>query len=179
MINLIPPEGHKVMRREYLLRAWSTILLLFSCVVIFLTIALIPAYVLTNAQIKAFELETEQKNGNDDIYANVEKEVQVANSMLNQFKTPSPSMFSSAVIEEIKNSAPASIAFSTFQVNTTGVVIDTVQIQGVAPTREALAQLKLKLEASPMFEKAEVPIADLAKDTNLPFTITITLAQNN
>lgn len=179
MINLIPPEGHKMIRREYFLRVGSTILFLFSSVIVCLTIALVPRYVLIDAQIKTTEAGSNQEGINNDVYVAVEKEVSDVNSVLSQFKMVSAPILSSTVIEQIRSTAPTSIIFETFVVNSTGDHIDAVQISGVAPTREALAELKSDLEASSMFEKAEVPIADLVRDNNLPFTITVTLEKNN
>ncbi len=178
MINLIPPIGHKTIRREYILRVVSTILLLFSSVIICLTIALVPRYVLVDTQIKVLESELNQQGISTDVYSAVEKEVKNSNNVLSQIKSVSPHTLSSTVIEEVKAVASPSITFETFQVDSGGDRVNSVQIQGVAPTREALAQLKLKLENSPMFEKAEVPIADLVRDTNLPFTITVVLEKN-
>ncbi len=175
MINLIPPEGHKMIRREYFLRVGSTILFLFSGVIVCLTIALVPRYVLIGAQIKTTEAGANQEEVNNDVYQAVEKEVTNVNSILSQFKRVSAPIFSSTVIELVRSTAPTSITFETFIVNSSGDYVDSVQISGVAPTREALAELKSRLEASSVFDKAEVPIADLVRDNNLPFTITVTL----
>lgn len=175
MINLIPPEGHKTVKREYLLRVGATFGFLFGWVVIFLTVALIPTYVLINAQINAFALEDTTK-GKEDSFKKAEEEVHTTETVLTQLKTVAPRVSASTVIAEIQHRAPASIVFRRFSFGETKGVIDMVQVQGVAPTRESLAQLKSALEASEMFRSAEVPISDLARDAELPFVITVTVS---
>ncbi len=176
MINLIPPQGHKVVKREYTLRLGAALAFLFAGVLLLLSVALIPTYVLVGAQIEAFEFETAQEVGDAEALKNAEKEVRTMKNVLTQMKTTVTSTPMSKVIAEIQANAPKTIIFKNFSINTTKGVVTTVQVQGVSPTREALAQLKDALIASPIFEKAEVPISDLARETDLPFTLTVTLS---
>jgi len=83
------------------------------------------------------------------------------------------------VISEIRKANPGRISYKQFTINTDEQgVIEEVLVQGVSPTRSELAQYKVSLEDNPLFESAEVPISDLARDANLPFVITITLSQD-
>lgn len=175
MINLIPPEGHKAVKREYLFRAGSTFCFLFGWVGLLIAAALIPTYVLISAQIGTFELEAEREQSKDDAVKKAQEEVGTAEAILMQLKTTTETFFSSTAIDEIQKRAPRSIAFRTFSIEESQGRIEKVQIQGVAPTREALAELKTAIESSDLFLKAEVPIADLARDVDLPFAITVTI----
>jgi len=177
MTNLIPPEGKKSVKREYFLRVGATYGFLFSFVLILLSAALIPTYVLVGAQIDAFEAEKEQNNNDTSALQEIDKEVEAIKEILAQFKRTPENILPSVLISEIKNVAPYSIGFTNFTVQAEEGVIDKIKIQGDAPTREALAALKNAIEASPFFDKAEVPIADLARDTDLPFAITVTLVK--
>jgi hypothetical protein len=178
MINLIPPEGHKAVKREYILRVGATLAFLFGWAIIFLTVALVPTYVLINAQINAFELEDGGEGEKEDLFKKAQGEVNAIETVLAQLKTTAPTVSASVVIAEIQKRAPANIVFRRFSFVETKGVINTVQVQGVAPTRESLAQLKSALEVSEMFRSAEVPIADLARDAELPFVITVTVSPN-
>lgn len=176
MINLIPPSGHKALKKEYLLRVGATLSFLFAGVALFLAAALVPTYVLIRAQISAFELETERENSKEGSLDNINTEVETTKEILAQLKTTPIKIPVSAIIEEIQTHTPQSVIFNTFYIEAGPDGTDRIQVQGTAPTREVLARLKNGLESSEMFEKVEVPISDLARDVDLSFAITITLA---
>lgn len=177
MINLIPPRGYKTVKYEYYLRVASTVGLLFAGVFILLSVALIPMYVLLGAQIKAFEVEQEQLGENEMAFEEADLEVTVTREMLAQLKRGPKTGTPSDIITEIREVAPLGIVFTNFIMNTTDGRIDKIQVQGQSSTREALASFKSALENSSYFETVELPIADLARDENLPFAISITLAK--
>ncbi len=178
MINLIPPEGHKAVKREYLLRVGSTLAFLFGWVAIFLGIALVPTYVLIDAQIDTFMLEQATEQVKEESFKKAQEEVRTIETVLTQLKSYTPKVLPSSVIAEIQKRSPRNVTFRQFSIDEVEGVIEKVQIQGVAPTRESLAQLKNSLETSEMFDTAEVPIADLARGAELPFAITVTMSPN-
>ncbi len=177
MINLIPPEGHRAVKREYRMRVMAVSLLFFGWVFFLLAIALIPMYILIEGQIQAFTSETEQKLKKDDTFVEADKEVRMTKDILTQLKLSKVSVTASDAIAEVQKNAPPEIIFKTFSTEVTGGVIERIQVQGVAPTRDSLSRLKGTIESSEMFEKADVPISDLARDINLPFSIMIVLAK--
>ena len=148
---------------------------LFSGVAILLVVAQIPTYVLIDAQIKALEIEIAQESEKKDALKDAENEVRMTKEVLAQMKATSTSASMSMVIDEIQERALTSIFFKAFYMDAPQGVLEKVQIQGVARTREELIQLKRNLESSDMFLKAEVPISDLARDADLPFAIALTL----
>lgn len=177
MINLIPPEGHRVIKREYVLRVGATYCFLFACISVLLTVALIPTYVLVGAQLNTLRLEVEKGSGGEEEFQKADEAVRITKDVLAQLKTRVGTVSMSNAINEVQNIAPSSITFKTFRVEESNGAIEKIQVQGVAPTREALARLRVLLEASSLFATAEVPIADLARDENLPFAITVTLSK--
>ena len=52
----------------------------------------------------------------------------------------------------------------------------TLAVSGVASTRNDLRAYQLSVQAAPRVASADLPVSSYAKDQNLPFTITITLA---
>jgi hypothetical protein len=177
MINLIPPIGKTALKHEYVLRVASVYGFLLTGVFIASTILMVPTYVLVSAQM----------SGAQDVSAGVEEtkaafdtafsEIKVANTIMAQLRREQSVVPVSAIIEEVVRVAPAGIRFSTFIITRVVGGEEQMQVQGVATNRIALASFKNTLEASPLFLTALVPIADLARDTNLPFLITITLDQ--
>lgn len=177
MINLIPPEGQKILRWEYVFRVGGTLGALFGGIFLMLAVALVPTYVLIGAQIKSSLAEAKKDNGEREAFAKADEEVKTTKALIRQLKSSVPPLTMSEAIEEINRVVPKGISFKTFVVDDKGGKILKIQAQGTATTREVLAELKSSLEASALFEKAEVPIADLARDVSLPFTITITLSE--
>lgn len=175
MINLIPPEGHTALKREYCIRVVSTLALLFGAVFLLLTVAYVPAYILMNAHIKSLELEVHEAFVLGDTFKNAEVEVRLTQSVLEKLKAQTPLVSGSEAIEEIERMVKGGITLRNFSIQQVNGRIERVHVQGVAPTREALAQFKNSIGASPMFLSGEVPIADLARELNLPFAMTITL----
>ncbi len=171
MINLLPPEGHQAVKQEYLFRTGASILLLFSSVGILLTIAFIPTYVLVGAQIKTFD--GIDKNGSENTASSTTGlEIRETENLLKQLGKTSEMSTAGSIIADIEVIAPSTITFKTFRIETVKSTT-TIQVQGIAETRGSLADFKNALEASDSFDKAEVPISDLAKETDLPFMITI------
>lgn len=177
MINLIPPKGHKSVKLEYVLRVSATLGFLFAGVLVLLSVAMIPTYVLVDAQIEAFKTEKAQLEQSDETLFLADQEVTLTKEILAQMKRAPKHLFASNVIDEVRQAAPPSIRFTSFIIDTEAGAIDDIKITGQAPTREQLAALKSALEATDMFDTAQVPIADLARDENLPFAITVTLTK--
>lgn len=175
MFNLIPPRGKKIVKYEYYLRVGGTLALLFAGVFLLLTVALVPTYVLLEAQIKALESEQQQSAEDEDIFQVADREVTLTREMLAQLKRAPRTKLPSTVISEIRDIASPTITLHNFTIASEVGVVETVQIQGQAPTREVLAGFKSALEESALFDSVTLPIADLARDENLPFAITITL----
>lgn len=171
MINLLPPEGHRAVKQEYFFRMGASVLLLFSCVGIFLTIAFVPTYVLVGAQIKTFE-GVERNNSKSAVSETTESEMNDTENLLRQLSKTSESRTAGSIIADIEKTAPPAISFKTFRIESVKGTT-TIQVQGVAETRGSLAEFKKALEASDSFAKADVPISDLAKETDLPFMLTI------
>lgn len=178
MINLIPPQGHKSAHREYLLRVGSSVSVLFGFVMLVLAAAHIPTYLLIGVQIKTLDATAEKESGKEELIKKADDEVRLSNVVLARLKAvPEKIIMTGDILSEIQKSAPTSVSFRTFLLHNTGKEAQTIQVQGVADTREVLAQFKASLEASEMFDRAEVPISDLARDVDLPFAMTITLTK--
>lgn len=175
MINLIPPEGEKAVRREYLLRTGATAACIIGFVFLVLSGSLLPTYILTGVHIKEYQEKVDAEKDIAQVFQDAEKEVKLSEELLTQLKSGSSSRSVSELIRAVEEKTPQGITFKAFQMNTAKRGADTLLVQGVAATREDLVRFKNTLKEVPLFEKVEIPIADLARDTSLPFSITITL----
>jgi Tfp pilus assembly protein PilN len=175
MINLIPHKGHAALKHEYTLRVASVYGFMLAGVFFASTALLVPTYVLTSTQLGAAQDESSDIDETRAAFDIAFGEIKLANTVMAQLRKEHDDRAISTVIEEIVKVAPKEVTFATFQMNRDGTKLKEVRVQGVAKNRIALASFKNALEASPFFLQALVPIADLARDTDLPFVITITL----
>lgn len=180
MINLIPPAGYQILKREYLLRVGASFSFLMAVILFILTVSLAPTYILTSAQMADYETRINSVEDEALVFAEAERQVAEAHTILTQLQTVGHTVHTSDILREIESIAPAGISFKTFYISSSAKdAAQTIQVQGVASTREALIRFKNAIEEVPRFEKAEVPIADLARDADLPFAITITLRKDS
>lgn len=177
MINLIPPEGHKKARREYLARVVSALNLLFGGVALCLAVALFPTYILISTQTNVLSVEMGEDATSATARTDAENEVKRIQKVTTQLRNASSTHKATALISQVELFAPKEIIFKNIGVDNGKGGAGKLQIQGIAPTREALAGFKSKLESSDLFSKVEIPIADLARDKDLPFSLTITTSK--
>lgn len=175
MINLIPPQGHTALKHEYLLRVGTVYAFLLAGVFVSGTILLVPTYVLTSSQLtgakdRSAEIE-ETKKAFDVAF----EEIKVANTLMAKLRTTEDEVFMTEIVEDIIRLAPEGVRFSGFQTVRESVSLTAVTVEGIASTRQALATFKTQVESDARFKEVQVPIADLARDTNLPFSVTVTL----
>jgi hypothetical protein len=178
MINLIPPHGRTALTHEYILRVGSLYGFVIGGVLMASAALMVPTYVLTGSQLKALRMESPETEEIKSAFDRASEEIKIANALASQLRVreKSSEYMYSQIIEEIVRSASGGIVFANFQGGDEEKGLREIMIQGTAANRSTLAEFKASLEAAPLFEKADIPISDLARDTNLPFVVTVTLA---
>lgn len=176
MINLIPPKAKSAAVKEYWVRVLSVWGILFSIVAITTALFLLPTYVLIHSQLASLEKEVIQQNNVGEQFQVAEETVQMANRIAGELSEPHVQTPSHQIVTAINEAAADTVVPDTFRVARADREVESVSVQGVAASREALAAFKKALERSPLFETAVVPISDLARETDLPFAITIRMA---
>ena len=176
MINLIPPHAKKEVAHEYWIRVISVWGFLLSTVMAVVLALLFPSYVSPTLQLKAVEAEMVQGDTTQDGFESVNDVVRAANVVVEQLDMPRVQVEMSEIIAEILRVAGPGIDFKTFAITREIKEIDSISIQGKALTRATLADFRDQLERSALFGSASIPISDLAKEADLPFSIAITLS---
>lgn len=176
MINLIPPQGRALMKREYMFRVGATFCILFGWLALFFAVAHIPTYVLVKAQIQNIDAVAQRESSRDEEIKQSEAEVRAAQAVIMQLRAVKESRKVADIVGEVHRLANDSIRLHTFVLTDLEEKTSVIQVQGSATTREEFVAFKDALEASLFFARAEIPISDLARDTDLPFMMTLTLA---
>lgn len=175
MINLIPPEGKKVIIKEYLARVatvWSYICM-FACVGG--GVALIPTYVFFTHQLQT--MESGPAEHTTEIVAEYQKTLETlkeATVVASQLGRTTPSVEASAVVHHLEEALTDDIALGGLAVSLDDSKTK-IEARGVARTRDSLRRFVEALKKDAFFAEAKIPVSDLAKDTNLPFSVSLTL----
>ncbi len=179
MYTLLPEQQIKNLAREYHVRL---LILGFFCLsgAIWIGVgSLLPSYIISvmqqqNAQKHLAEIEKTTKT---PVNASVAAEVAASNAQILLIKNAQDPVVFSAIIEDLANRRTAGISLSGMEVvhapgdgnpNKTSVVI-----RGKAATRDGLVAFQHALGADPEFTKVYLPISNLAKGTNIDFSITL------
>lgn len=175
MINLIPPEGHKTLRNEYILRVGTIYSFLLSGVLLSATVLLVPTKVLLDTELSIMVSRTGSEKNDTTQYVDSDRTIRDANVLIAQLSIPLDVVPISVIIGEIQRASVAGISFTSFQATRDVEDLSTLTVQGVATSRGTLAAFKDALEREPHILSADVPISDLARETDLPFVIKVML----
>lgn len=176
MINLIPPHARKQVKIEYWIRVVSVWVLLSAIALLVVAVLLVPSYTLVRSQLSAYEATYQQAAEWDASYKELEVEVAEANTNAKQLLLGSDSLKFTVVLQEIETLAGASIMVDSVDMEReeTGV-LETFEVKGIAATRAALVAYRDAIEQHELFASAALPISNLAKDREVPFSITVTI----
>jgi hypothetical protein len=175
MINLLPPEAHARVKREYWVRVFSVWSFLLSVAFFVTALLLTPSYVLLKSELKALELDASTQSDGEEAYLLAEEQIREANEIVKQLDVEEPKVTISEILTTVDRIAREGIELRTYSIAREGRSVNTFQVQGTAASREALAAFKTELERDALFESANVPISDLAREEDLPFVITLTI----
>lgn len=176
MANLLPPDARTNVLYEYWTRVAVVALVVVSIGAIALLVLLIPTYVLINEQEQALTTRIDSMRAQQDAYRDATVAIESANTLaryIDRHDTAASFRELIGSIDEIAGNEIAVTSFSFAQSDTGEVA--PIKVSGVATTRTALASFRDTLRADPRFAGVELPIASLAADRDVPFSLTITL----
>jgi hypothetical protein len=170
--TLLPLHERIILRREYYRRVTIVFCFIFSLAVLVGIATLFPTFIRAMAlQVEteklAKEVQTESENGNlKEIQKSVAKSLALLDSLDKDKKTPKISNLIEGVI-----SMRGSLTFTNFTATKISTTTFTMNIQGVAPSRNALITFKNNFESQLPGNKINLPVSELAKNNNFQFTL--------
>lgn len=178
--TLLPEKEMRSLKREYRTRVFIILLFFISCGIIIGIISLFPAFILSYSQGKDSieKIETIHKNRESRGIDLISKELSDNYQMIKKLKSENGIAKVSDIIFEISKLRPNQISLNSFQIDKTKETATSsisVIIQGKAMARESLIIFKKNLESDKRIIKVELPISDLAKSKNVPFSVRLTL----
>ena len=175
MINLIPNEQKKRMKRGFYYRLVVVFLIMFLVIVLLSTLAILPSYFLSFSENTLINQKLEvQKN---ELVPVGDQKILVAvgdlDSKLNLIENRQSVRFvvSEKIINPlILNKMPGIRITSIFYENdpTLG---KKVRIGGTAPSREILLLFRRAIEDDALFKQVDLPISNFVKGSNIEFSL--------
>jgi len=179
LTNLLPEARSALLRRVYFLRLGTLGLLLAVLLVASAAALLLPtnAFIGSEVHTKTAQLATI----NSGLTSADEVALSSRLASLSQDATILSSLASApsatAIIRQALAVPGPGITLSSFSYTPgDGKNPGTLELGGTALTRDALRSYQLALQSAAFASKADLPVSAYAKDTDIDFTITVTLS---
>lgn len=174
MINLIPPAAKKKVVTEYWVRAVSLWGLLGGTAVLVVTTLFVPLniYIFNQEQYLTTILSSNQA-AQDNQTKNTTLLTQ-ANQQAQILLSADAGYLLSALLPVLSETAGENIKLEDISLTQTNSPV--LVVSGQATSRQTLVAWRDVLETEESFLTVNLPIGNLIKDRDVPFTITITLA---
>jgi len=176
MVNLLPPTAKRKYVIEYYMRALTVLLFLLTAAMLVLGALMLPLWVSVEIQNKALSAPYAQAVADTASYVELEDKITSANLLVNELdrvRRYEPLLPRILLIHSLAGSEV--VINSVAEQRTKEGVVAEVSVTGVAATRAALAAFRDRLEADKQFTSVALPISNLAKDLEVPFSVTITV----
>ncbi len=179
LTNLLPFKRQRALSREYFLRLGVVGAVFLGILIFASAVLLLPTYVFLadNARAKEARLASiESALSSADEKALSTRLTALTNDAATLTALANAPSASSIIRAVVAVPRPG-IALSGFAYTPAANKISgTLALSGTAATRDALRKYQLALQGMPFALSATLPVSAYAKDTNIAFTITVTLA---
>lgn len=180
LTNLLPPERRRALARDYVFRLGAVALILLALLVVAHGVMLAPSYLFMQeriaiAEVRLAELsERRAVSGFEDLSARIAAFSAQADLVKNLADAPS----SADAVRAVLDLPRRGILIDAFTYAAPGPdgKDGKMTVAGTAATREALRAFDASLNGLPIVESTDLPLSAYAKETDIPFTITLALA---
>lgn len=174
MINLIPPSAESNVKREYWIRVVSVWMILIASAFVIVAVLNGPVYVMIRGQLNAYQSEYNAASIENEVFKVSEDALKQANMVGTLLLASQKTTSFSSIIAELEALTGEDVVITEYLLSRTDNKLGPIVIKGEARSRLVLSSFQEVLEESELFEKAELPLSNLAKDREIPFSITIT-----
>lgn len=179
LTDLLPPERRRALARDYFMRLGAVVAWFVTALVLVSALLLTPTYVFLAKSSGAKEARLANMESSlssfDDAALSTRLSALKSNTGTLSALARAPS--ASAIARSALAISRPGIILSGFEyVPTTAARPGTLIVSGIAASRDALRGYQLLLERAPFARSASLPVSTYAKDSNIAFAITVTLA---
>lgn len=175
--NLLPASKKRALRREYFVRLATVALGLATLLVIVHGILLLPAYLYTHAEVSSEQAQLDRMAASAS-----SAQEQAVNAQINSVQSDIKYLSRLSSLPTASDAVRAIIAVPHTGVTLSGFTYTAptatapaqMEVTGVASTRDTLRAYVALLGQLPYVSNADLPISAYAKDSAIPFTVTLT-----
>jgi hypothetical protein len=178
--NLLPEDRQRSLRHGYFIRLVVVAIIFLIALTCAAAVLLIPTYVFL----------TESAGAKETHLANIESTISSPDESVLSARLAALSDDSNILGMLASSSSVSATIRSVLAVSRPGITLsgfsyapsvdsknsNGMTVSGIAKTRDALRNYQLALQSAPFATAADLPVSVYAKDTDIAFTITITLA---
>ncbi len=179
LTNLLPYERQRTFRRDYFVRLGVIIVILFIILTIISAVLLLPTYVFLtqSASTEMARLASIESTASSSDETALSAQLTALSNSATALSALAGSHSISAVMSKVLAVSRPGITLSGFSYAPgVGQNPGTIAISGTAATRDSLRAYQLALQGSSFARSANLPVSAYAKDSDIAFTITVTLA---
>lgn len=179
LTNLLPLERQRALHRDYFVRLCIVALVLVTVLIAATAVLLVPTYVFLSASAQTKEerlasIESTLSSGDEAVLSDQLTRISKSAAMLTTLAN-APS--ASEILRTALAITRPGVSLSSFEYTpAAGKSLGILKISGNAATRDALRQYQLAVSSAPFAHAADLPVSAYAKDSDIGFTITVTLA---
>jgi hypothetical protein len=175
MTNLLPPTAKKQIVFEYWVRVLSVWVILWSVCLLISAFVLWPTYILIVGSSTAYADSVADASERTVKYEQISQELSRATQQAQTIIINERQIKLSTIFTDIKKAAGPEVNLSGVNIGRVGIQIDPVQVQGIAPDRQSLAEFKDRLETIEYVTSVNLPIENLASNQDIEFSISVTI----
>ncbi|HUY05546.1 MAG TPA: hypothetical protein VMV62_02425 [Candidatus Paceibacterota bacterium] len=179
LTNLLPSERRIRVAREYQYRLGVVIASLVALLTLAAAVLLLPTYVFLtgSAAAKSIRLASIRTSLSSADQAALAARLAALSSDAAALTALSSAPSASGVVRAVLAVSRPGITLSGFTyAPASGGKAGTLALTGTAATRDALRSYQLTLQSAPFARAADLPVSAYAKDTDITFTVILTLA---
>lgn len=176
MINLLPPLEKKKILGAYRLRLGVIILWVIFALLLFAAASLAPSYLYVDSKIKDLAVELEEKKQSAPVGdEEAQRELTRIKEEIARLKPPSEGdITASALLSQVLAQKPVGIDVTSLAYADSNPAV-TVQLSGMAATREDLLAFQRDLKSDPRFTEVKYAQSFIIQKTDITFQLTITI----
>jgi hypothetical protein len=180
VLNFLPKPHARAVRRRYAARLVAALALALGAGAAAHGLALLPAIIEGRQAVAALAARAEALRASAETREYGEATLEAA-ALRRDARAASvaehPAL--SAAADGVIRAVPGGVSVAAFTFDRAGVSTVEARVEGVADTREALLLFRSNLEAVPGVTSVDVPVSDLARESNAAFSITVSLSTEN
>lgn len=179
LTNLLPEDRVRALRRSYFLRLGATACVLGTLLIAAYALLLLPTYMylLSTAQAKRMRLSNIEASLASSDEAELSARLDALSNDAATLMTLGTAPSVTGLIRQVLAVSRPGVVLSGFvYAPAAGKTPGTLAVSGMAATRDALRQYQIALQALPFVASADLPVSAYAQDSNIPFSITLTLS---